>query len=531
MFPKKENEQLEKQSALSPLSSSPRPSFSPGFGAGTRSSTNNALLSPAASKPKAEQFSLMPPPFVSPGLRATEAYPANWNKNPRPSVSGVGALPFTPSPAQAGKEKVNAKSWKGRVSFQAASPMTAKKNSVSPSFSSPHYGGSYLKNSSTAARPRKSEVIIPMEQTPDIQIQVTIPDIDKKIRIREARSRPSFKEQEEKVPEHIRKYRERETNSKRAEELKIDKAATKLQTYVLGWRARAAYPRLLEDHRERMQKNREKEERQKLLARQKLERQKLLANSAIKIQKKFRGYVRRKRYVYVLQCKRRREKNQKKINQIEKRIQKMAKQTKLDIKELKREHVEKKKDLKRNIRKQVKEQEDRLGDRLDDINRSGMNMVNCLQEENRKLKDEKQARLKKDTKVLGKQYDLLSQKSDEITNNFQSLQNFVQRKNAEIQKHEIASQKCRHRYLPQFRKELSDRNRHCIAEVRVKVLYKARLQKIVSEIEYSCRDPEIVQDAKEALQSCEAALAAMPDILVPEGLWEVLLGLTPTMQS
>jgi hypothetical protein len=237
----------------------------------------------------------------------------------------------------------------------------------------------------------------------------------------------------------------------------------------------------------------------------------------IMIQKTFRGFTPRARFHYLIECRRRREKNKKEIKRIQKEISKMPKKTKADIKEMKEEYKEKKKEMKRHIRELLKEDDKKL----DEIKRSGQNMIQYVQDENKKGKD-RQEKIKSDYKLLEKQFELLTEKSEEIANNFQSLQQYVDKKNQQIQKHEISSQKCRHRYLPKYRGELNDRNMHCTAEYRVKVLYKARLRKIVKEILSKSTDPELVEETQFALESCEEELNMMPEIPIPEGLFNWL---------
>lgn len=69
-----------------------------------------------------------------------------------------------------------------------------------------------------------------------------------------------------------------------------------------------------------------------------------------------------------------------------------------------------------------------------------------------------------------------------------------------------------------FSVDLADRNQHCVAEFRVKELYRKRLKKIVKEIEEKSTDRSLVQLVKKQLKDCQKELAAMPEIPVPEGL-------------
>ena len=125
---------------------------------------------------------------------------------------------------------------------------------------------------------------------------------------------------------------------------------------------------------------------------------------------------------------------------------------------------------------------------------------------------------KKEQKVLEKQFEVLTSKSEEISRNFSSLQQWVDTKNQEIQKHELADQKCRHRYLPKYREDLAQRNRHCVAEYRIKVLYKKQLKDIIKEIEAKSTDPSLVKLVKNEMKACRKALKEMPDNPIPEEL-------------
>lgn len=534
MFRQKESDLLEKQGSIGNLS--------PKVGDKMLQERANASMSNLSYSPKraSPRKSLAAPPFVSPGARKTEADRPSWNKNPdystssylhkqkpsgtptgtptgietptqsaKPKVNaadiGFEGLAFSPSPSQTEKPKVNAKSWKDRLSFQAASPHQLKKKIATPSFGTPHYGGSYLDKSPTAktSRPQRVSGVAPLVETPDIKIEVKIPDIDKKIRARRASARMSIKKEEkEHVPEHIRKFREREAKRIKVLEDKEHHAANTLQAYLLGWKARAAYPKLRKANEKRLQK----------LAQERAH-QVLRKQAAIQIQKAFRGYMPRKRFRFLLKCKRRREKNMKAIKQIQKDIDKMPKKTKADIKEMKKEYSEKKKEIKRKLRKIMKEEDKKL----EEVKKSGHDMIQYVQDQNKKVKEQQQA-IKNEYRVLEKQFELLTQKSEEIANNFQSLQHFVKKKNASIQTHEINSQKCRHRYLPMHRADIADRNKHCVAEYRVKVLYKARLRRIVQEIVAKSSQNELVDGAQDSLNSLEAELKAMPELPIPAGL-------------
>jgi hypothetical protein len=540
MFRRKESDLLQKQGSFSNLSPKVTAKMIQERG---NASMSNLNYSPKRASPRK---SLAAPSFVSPGSRKTESDRPSWKKSSsssylnkhkhihvheheheqtsgtptgtptqsaKPKLNaadtgfGFGGLAFSPSPGQKEKPKVNAKSWKGRLSFQAASPRELKKKTPTPSFGTPHYGGSYLDKSPRAtakpSRPHRVSGVAPLVETPDIKIEVKIPDIDKKIRARRAAARMSIKkEKEQNVPEHIRKIREREAKRIKKLEDKEHHAANMVQAYFLGWKARAAYPKLRKENEKRLQK-----------IAQERAFQVFRIQSAIQIQKAFRGYLPRQRFRFLIQCKQRREKNMKAIKQIQKEINKIPKKTKADIKLLKKEYSEKKKDIKKKLRNTLAEEDKQL----EEFKRSGHDMMKYMQDQNKKVKEQQQA-FKNEYRVLEKQFELLTQKSDEIANNFQSLHHFVKKKNASIQTHEINSQKCRHRYLPKHRADIADRNKHCVAEYRVKGLYKERLDLIVKEIVRKSSQDELVYGAQDALNSLEDELKAIPELPIPAGL-------------
>jgi sugar diacid utilization regulator len=158
------------------------------------------------------------------------------------------------------------------------------------------------------------------EAEPDIQITVNV-DIQEKIRARRAHlnSMPSCKD--DNVPEHVRRAREREERRLRAAEEKEYKSACLVTAAFLGWYARKRYPVLLAENAERLRRRRKEE----------AERKRRL-HAILTIQSTWRMYVPRKRFVFIRDCKRRRDKNEKEIKRITKTIEKMPKETKKEIK-------------------------------------------------------------------------------------------------------------------------------------------------------------------------------------------------------
>ena len=94
----------------------------------------------------------------------------------------------------------------------------------------------------------------------------------------------------------------------------------------------------------------------------------------------------------------------------------------------------------------------------------------------------------------------------------------VQKKSSSIQKNEINSQKCRHRYLPKYRELIQDRDKHCIVEHRIRCLYEERLETIVGHVSKYCRDRDLVNHVQETMAYLEHDLDNMPKVPVPEGL-------------
>ena len=227
VFKKKEKEVLDKNGLLPAVS--PRPSAS----RNGNSSTSNIDYSP---KRVSGNSSLKPPPFVSPG--AASGPRSGWNRGSgqfpsstyldKASVTSTptqkpkfklgtaaattafNGLVLSPSPDASGKPKVDSSSWKDKaaISFQATSPGVLKKNPVRPTFNQ-HFGGSFLQKTTPN---RKSETMF--EETPDIKIEVKIPDIDKKIRARRESVRQAEQQaKEENVPEWLMKQRQRKLQS------------------------------------------------------------------------------------------------------------------------------------------------------------------------------------------------------------------------------------------------------------------------------------------------------------------------------
>lgn len=434
----------------------------------------------ASNKMKDTKKMLLPPPLVSPGRYKSSNDPGKGWKN-----SGI----MSPPPLTTSQKD------------ETATRSDTKRDRIGRTPSPPQ------KSSNVSNKARVSDFAIsPMPRAkfkaaPDITIHVKR-DIQRSINARSAKfsryktqndsSPPDYSH----LPEHVRKAREREDRLRLAEEEKEFRAASLVHAMCLGWYVRTVrYPKLAVVLREEKERNK----------------------AILTIQKTFRMYLPRKRYLRRQDCKRRRERNQKKIAKIQKSISKMKKKTKQEIKEMKKEFELKKKGLEEETRNEVKEDEEQYHR----VQQSGYDMAKYLKEENAKLMNSIQ-NIAKEQRILGKQFDLLSDKSEEISMYFDSLKEWVEAKKESIAKAEAARQKCRNRYLPMYREELFNRDKHCVAEFRIKELYKAQIEEIIERIELRGTDPSLVKSIKKELKSCKKTLKEVPEIPMPEGLQYIL---------
>ncbi|CAJ1955343.1 unnamed protein product [Cylindrotheca closterium] len=346
----------------------------------------------------------------------------------------------------------------------------------------------------------KMAMVMPqnLDDTPeDISIQVTIPDIELKILARKEQQKKAL---EYSVPEHIRKYREREERVKTAAEEKEYQQRELAIAYIYGWAARTRYKNM----------RRERDKKLAKIAKEKSAME-LRYRSALRVQTRYRMYVKRKRYLHLIDCRRRRAKNSKQIKKIEKRLAKIPKEASAELKTLKKEHLKKKKEMKREMKKL----------KVTDAEQQNQNLIEYLREENRKLRELRQS-MQADHSLLQKQFGMLDTKSAEIDKRFNSLKKFVAHKNESLQKTETVLQKCRHKYLPNHRKELANRNLHCVIEMRIKDLYQKRLDRILDEVSTVAKERELRKDAKRATREVNRELSKLPVLEKPADLIELL---------
>ncbi|KAL3930585.1 MAG: hypothetical protein SGBAC_011698 [Bacillariaceae sp.] len=332
----------------------------------------------------------------------------------------------------------------------------------------------------------------------DINIQVTIPDIEFKIRARKEQQRRA---QEYSVPEHIRKYREREGRVKTAMEEKEYQQRELAIAYIYGWAARTRYKKLKRDRDKKLAK----------IAKEKAIEE-LRYRSALRVQTRYRMYVKRKRYLHVIDCQRRRVRNSKQIKKIEKKLSKIPKETSAALKAMKKDHIKRKKEIKRDMKKLTVS---------DDAEQQNKNLLEYLREENRKLRELRHS-IETDHSLLQKQSGLLEKKAAEIDKRFKSLKKFVAHKNESSEKTDAVLQKCRDKYLPNHQKELASRNLHCVTEMRIKEMYQKRLDRILDEVETVAKERELRKDAKRATREVKRELAKLPSLETPTVLIDLL---------
>jgi len=305
-----------------------KPTPSGGGGGGPPAYEGTMKLKPPPAPPAPSASSSFMSQAVAPRTPSFRSKPRVF---PGATQSFEDGLMMSPSPVASSSTKgvERKKSWMDQISFQATpSPGALKKQVVNQSTFNQSFGGSYLQLS---PGPLKGSVgggksygtDDDFEETPDIQIEVKIPDIEKKMQARRElklqQQHPHIKAhtEEKSVPEWMLKQREWEANVKRRQKEKENDMASLIQAIFRGWRARSGYQDLKIKHRDRIlaMKKREKLEKKRLAA-------------AVRIQKTWRMIVPRKRYLFLKECRRRREKNQKEINRITKVIAKMPKKTK-----------------------------------------------------------------------------------------------------------------------------------------------------------------------------------------------------------
>ena len=329
---------------------------------------------------------------------------------------------------------------------------------------------------------------------PDIKIEVKS-DIQKSINARKQKRTSRFPPPQKSVPEHIRKAQEREQRRLRAAEEREYRSASLVQAVILGWYVRTVkYPKL----------------RAKYIKR----RKKMMA--VLTIQKTFRMYIERKKFIHEIEYIRRRERTIKEIKRMHKKIKMLPKKTREDIKGKRKQYDAKKKEMRNYVRKQIKEEDDKI-DAMMKSGNEAKDMIKYMHDENEKVKLMLKT-IDREQRVLEKQFEMLTAKSEEIATNFQSLQKWVDDKNEDVKKHEKADQKCRHRYLPKYREDLAVRNKHCITEFRIKELYKRNLKQIVEEVTATSRDPDLLKFVQKEMKLCKKILKEMPELPPPKGL-------------
>ena len=341
----------------------------------------------------------------------------------------------------------------------------------------------------------------------DIKIQTNIPDIDAKIRARRLGNRKSSQVasigDDENVPEHIRKFREKERARQAAMDEKERAAEIIIHAIVLGWWfRRKQWPKLKQDYTER-----------KRIRVQKEAAERLRFNSAIKIQASFRGFGPRTQFKRRLEKIRLRQRQQRRINELERRIAQIERNAKDEIDAMRKKCDLEKAKLDRDVEKSVKQEDDKL----EEIRSTGRNLIEYLKGQNQKVRDE-MSRIKKDVAIAKKQQGVLQQRKDQVDSQIGALNEFIEKITKKNQAKEIMEKKIRTRYLPRHREDLQDRDNHCVLESRVKNMYKETIEKTLVRLGERNKDHELNDSCVKCMKELASEIKRIPKISTPETL-------------
>ena len=357
----------------------------------------------------------------------------------------------------------------------------------------------------------------------DVKIEVNMnPEIQKKLR---QRQRPkgvpkksvsafsysslskSSNNNEGHIPEHIRLVREKEAARKAALDEKARVAEVKVHAVVLGWYRRLQYPKLRAAHQDKLRQIAEKA---------RLEKHR--HDSATKIQAVVRRYPARKNFRRHWASVQKRIETIKRIKEMEKKANLIPEQTKAEIAKMKKEYHDKNSSFQRAMMKQVKADIKKHDEAMKEIKKAGKTETEYIKQENQRIREE-MAVIVKDMKLLQKQAKVLESKSSETQERFKSLEQWCKKKQESNQKKKISEEKCRHRYLPKYRRDLAGKNQECIVENRVKEIYKKLNYKVVDELQARSSDSTLTSEIVGMILSTEQELEeTLGDYEPPEQL-------------
>jgi hypothetical protein len=366
-----------------------------------------------------------------------------------------------------------------------------------------------------------------LEKFDDIKIEAHIPDIDAILRTRKQKTKRHSAtagshnnnnnsyhnadlDVDDNVPEHIRKYREKERARQAALDEKERLAEVRIHAVVSGWWFRRKHwPRLQQEHAKRRQIQAEFHAKEQFRN-----------HKATQIQSAFRGLGPRKIFQRQLAKIRLQKQQQQRIKEIEGKIQKLQRQTVTDIEAMRKKCHEQKRAMDHNVKLQVKQEEDRLAE----IRSTGKSLIEYLKKENQKVR-EAIVGVEKDIVLARKQDDVLQQRKRQVADQIAALDEFIAKINAKIKKNESMDSKCRTRYLPRHREDLEDRDNHCILESRVRNMYRDCIDTILFSLGDRNKDRTLNESVIRVVTELEQEIKTLPRIPTPESLKPRILGI------
>ena len=432
-----------------------------------------------------------PKRFSSLGRNTISPYAGTVTPSNKRMSFGVGST-FSPSPGV----------WKGGV---------AARTGVSPKLGAfQRKRGGISPTNSTASLSSRHTLGKFDTKIDDIKIKTNIPDIDAKIRARRMGNRNAVAHaDDENVPEHIRKYREKERARQAKMDAKERAAEIIIHAIVMGWWfRRKQWPKLKPEYtdRRRMRYEREAAERLRL-------------NSAIKIQACFRGFGPKTQFKRRLEKIRLRQQQQRRINELERKISQIERLTKEEIDSMKKKCDIEKRKLDREVEQSVKQEDDKL----EEIRSTGRNLIEYLKGQNQNVRDQMSS-IKKDTALAKKQQKVLQQRKDQVDSQIGELNDFIEKITKKNQSKEIMEKKMRTRYLPRHREDMQDRDNHCVLESRVKNMYKEAIEKTLVRLGERNKDSDLNGLCVKCMKELASEIKRIPKIATPESLVKRISG-------
>ena len=482
--------------------------------------TNGETSSSPATPKKNRVRPNLPPHFISPGAvgEPSEAEkkkkrPFKSKSMPRPPLKVGGSMglglssPMTSDGVPVWKRKLLEKQKSGVINYKES---LDKRASFMPQLSQfdsdDDLDSGDIDESSPVTSSSKKKVVD--EKIEDVKIDAKInPQIQEKLRQRQRQNWQPKKSvsafsysslaktsDDSHVPEHILRFREREAARKLALDRKARAAEQKIQAVVLGWYRRLQYPKLKAAYRDKLRQIAEK---------QRVEKER--NDSAVVIQAIVRRYPARKNFRRHWASIQKRLQTLKRIKEMEEKAKLIPEQTKAEIEKMKKEYHDKNSNFHRAMMQRVKSDMKNHEKKMEEIKKAGKTETEYIKQENRRIRDEMSV-IAKDMQLLHKQAKVLESKSAETQERFKSLEKWCKKKAESNQKKKIAEEKCRHRYLPKYRRDVAGKNQECITENRVKEICKKVIYKIVHEMQARSSDPNVTSEVVSMILATEQEL-------------------------